>query len=139
MGLYSEKKVVSLEIKLNHFDQYRRRNNLVLSGIHDTVEDKDLECTVSSILSGIDVTVGPHNVEACHRIGLSGKNKSKKTIIRLVSCRYTEKALINRKKRALIMQNIILMLGLRYLLMRIYLLQTNQLPTTAENQGELNY
>ena len=37
------------------------------------------------------------------------------------------------------MQNIILMLGLRYLLMRIYLLQTNQLPTTAENQGELNY
>ena len=30
----------------------------------------------------------------------------------------------------------ILMVGLRYLLMRIYLLQTNQLPATAENQGE---
>ena len=73
-----EKKFVSLEIKLNHFDQYGRRSNLVLSGIHDTVEDKDLESTVSSILSGFDVTIGPQVVKACHRIGLSGKNKSKK-------------------------------------------------------------
>ena len=37
---YLEKKVVSLETKLNHLDQYGRRNNLVLSGIPDTVEDK---------------------------------------------------------------------------------------------------
>ena len=28
-----EKKVVSLETKLNHLDQYSRRNNLVLSAI----------------------------------------------------------------------------------------------------------
>ena len=31
-----------------------------------------------SILSDIDVTVGPHDVKACQRIGLSDKNKSKK-------------------------------------------------------------
>ena len=92
-----EKKVVSLETKLNHLDQYGRRNNLVLSGIPNTVEDKDLESTVSSILSDIDVPIGPHNVEACHRIGLSAKNKSKKTMIRLVNRRYAKKALINRK------------------------------------------
>ena len=53
---------------------------------------------MSSILSDTDVTIGPHNVEACHRAGLSGKNKSKKTIIRLVICRYAKKALINRTK-----------------------------------------
>ena len=35
---------------------------------------------------------------ACHRIGLSGKNKSKNTIIRLVNRRYAKNALINRKK-----------------------------------------
>ena len=87
-----EKKVVSLETKLNHLDQYGRRNNLVLSGIPDTVEDKDLESTVSSILSDIDVPIGPHNVEACHRIGLSAKNKSKKTMIRLVNRRYAKKS-----------------------------------------------
>ena len=69
----------------------------MLSGIPDTVEDKDLESTVSSILSDIDVPIGPHNVEACHRIGLSTKNKSKKTMIRLVNRRYANKALINRK------------------------------------------
>ena len=93
-----EKKVVSLETKLNQLDQYGRTNNLVLFGIPDTVEDRDLESTVSSILSDIDVTVGPHDVETCHRIGLSGKNTSKKTIIRLVNRRYAKKALINRKK-----------------------------------------
>ena len=62
------------------------------------MEDKDLEKTVSSILSDFDVTVGPHDVEACHRLGLSGKNKSKKTIIRLVNRIYAKKAQINRKK-----------------------------------------
>ena len=40
---YSEKKVVSLETKLNHLDQYGRKYNLVLSGIPDTVENKVLE------------------------------------------------------------------------------------------------
>ena len=70
----------------------------MLSRIPDTVKDKDLESTVSSILSDIDVIVGPHDVEACHRTGLSGKNKSKKTIIRLVNRRYAKKTLINRKK-----------------------------------------
>ena len=32
---YLEKKVVSLEAKLNHLDQYGRRNNLVIPGIPD--------------------------------------------------------------------------------------------------------
>ena len=62
------------------------------------MEDKDLEKIVSSVLSDFDVTVGPHDVEACHRLGLSGKNKSKKTIIRLVNCIYPKKAQIDRKK-----------------------------------------
>ena len=43
---------------------------------------------------------------------------------------------IGRNYIALIMQNIISMVGLRFLLMRTYLLQTNQLPTTTENYGK---
>ena len=46
----------------------------MLYGVPDGVEDKDLESTVSSILSDIDFAVEPHDVETCHRIGLSGKN-----------------------------------------------------------------
>ena len=41
---YLQEKVVSLgtkETKRNHLDQFGRRNNLVLSVIPDTVEDKD--------------------------------------------------------------------------------------------------
>ena len=37
---YLEKKVVSLGTKLNYLDQYFRRNNLVLTGIPDTMEKK---------------------------------------------------------------------------------------------------
>lgn len=44
----------------------------MLSGIPNTVKDKDLENTVSLIFSDIDDTVGPRDVEACHRVGLSG-------------------------------------------------------------------
>ena len=80
--------------KLNHLDQYGRRNNLVLSCIPDTEEDNGLENPVSSTLSDLDVTIRPHDVETCHRVGLSVKSKSKKTIIRLVNCRYAKKALI---------------------------------------------
>ena len=38
-----EKKFVSLETKRNHLNRYGERNDLVLSGIPDTVEAKDLE------------------------------------------------------------------------------------------------
>ena len=38
-------------------EQYSRRNNLVISGIPDSVQDFDLESTVTSILSDIDVNV----------------------------------------------------------------------------------
>ena len=50
----------------------------MLYGIPDGMENKDLESTVSSILSDTDFAVEPHDVETCHRIGLSGKNKCKK-------------------------------------------------------------
>ena len=73
-----KRRLFLLETKLNCPDHYGRRNNLVLSGNPDTVEDKDLESTVSSKLSETDVTVEPHDLEACHRIGLFGKNKPKK-------------------------------------------------------------
>ena len=45
------------------------------------MEDTNLENTVSSILSDIDLTVGLHGLEACHRIGLSNKIKSEKQLL----------------------------------------------------------
>ena len=55
---------------------------MLLYAIPGTVEDTNLENTVSSILSDIDLTVGLHGFEACHRIGLSNKTKSKKQLLK---------------------------------------------------------
>ena len=63
---------------------YSRRNNLVISSIPDSVQDSDLESTVTSILLDIDVNVESREMEDCHRIGESN-NGSKRTIISFIN------------------------------------------------------
>ena len=69
----------------------------MISGIPDSVQDSELESTVTSILSDVDVNVESREVEECQRIGKSN-NGSKKTIIRFVNRKYCKKALLNRKQ-----------------------------------------
>ena len=63
-----KEKVVSLERQTWSNSQYFRRECLELSGIHETIENKDLEGTVLSIFEKLDVMVDPSNVENCHWI-----------------------------------------------------------------------
>ena len=86
-----------IESSLDVLEQYGRCNNLVISGIQDSAHDSNLESTVTSILSDIDVNVESREVEDCHRIGKSN-NGSKKTIIRFTNRKYCIKALLNRKQ-----------------------------------------
>ena len=74
-----EKGVDVRHSSIDYLEQYNRRNNLILSGIPDGISDDDLEETVTAILSDIDVQVTANDAEACHRIGQSDKDKSKKT------------------------------------------------------------
>ena len=92
-----ENRVALIESSHDSLEQYGRRNNLVISGIPDSVQDFDLESTVTSILSDTDVNVESREVEGCHRIGKSN-NGSKKTIIRFVNRKYYKKVLLNRKQ-----------------------------------------
>ena len=86
-----------IESSHDALEQYGRRNNLVISGIPDSVQDSELESTVTSILSDIDVNVESREVEECHKIGKSN-NGSKNTIIRFVNRKYCKKALLHRKQ-----------------------------------------
>ena len=74
-----EKEVDVRHSSIDYLEQYNRRNNLILSGIPDGISDDDLEELVTAILSDIDVQVTANDAEACHRIGQSDKDKSKKT------------------------------------------------------------
>ena len=91
-----ENKLNTVETSLDALEQYGRRNNIVITGIPDSVQDTDLESTMTSILSDIDVIVESSEVEDCHRIGKS--NVSKKTIIRFNNRKYCKQALLNRKR-----------------------------------------
>ena len=45
-----ENRVVLVKLSHDALEQYGRRNNLVVFGIPDSVQDSDLESTVTSIL-----------------------------------------------------------------------------------------
>ena len=77
--------------------QYCRENNLVISGIQNSVQDSDPESKETAILSDSDVNVESRGVEDCHRIGKSD-NGSKKTILKFINRKYGKKALLNRKQ-----------------------------------------
>ena len=70
-----ENDVISNESSVNASEQYGRRNNIAVSGIPVHVSDRDLEETVISVLSDIEVNVSPNDVEACHRIGKPDSSK----------------------------------------------------------------
>ena len=94
-----EEKVISIETDVNSLNQYGRRSKTVFTGIPSSVNDEDLEFTVTSILIDIDVAVDTNDIEDCHCFGkIDSESKSKKTIVRFVNKSYCEKALLNKKK-----------------------------------------
>ena len=94
-----ERKLDVLQSSIDDLERYDQRNNLILSGVPDSISDDDLEETVTAILSDIDVQVTANKVKACHRIGQSDKNKSKKTIIGFVNRKHCRIILENKKTK----------------------------------------
>ena len=94
-----EQRLVAFESSTNNLEQYGRRNNIVISGIPDSVDINHLEESVTEILSDIDVKVTSNDIEACHRIGKKNNRINRtKTIIRFVNKKHAKKALFNKKK-----------------------------------------
>ena len=52
-----EAKMVKLETEQNSLVHYGRRNNLLISGIPDSIDDNNLENTVIFMMSGINVNI----------------------------------------------------------------------------------
>ena len=85
-------RIEHLERQSNASAQYSRRECLEISGLPSDVKDEDLEGKVIEILSTIDVTVNPSQIEACHRL------KNDRTIIKFSSRKDCHNVLRNRKK-----------------------------------------
>ena len=76
-----KEKVVSLEQQTWSNSQFSRQECLELSGIPETIENKDLEGTVLGIFEKLNLTVDPSSVEHCHWIKPS--KGAKKVIVKL--------------------------------------------------------
>ena len=92
-----ENKILPLESEHNLLDQYRRRNNIEITGTPDGVPDQNLQEKVVNILNEISVNASQKVTEVCHRVVVS-KNSSKKTIVRFLNRKHAKKAFISRKK-----------------------------------------
>ena len=94
-----EAKIVKLETKQNSLAQYGRRNNTVISGIPDSIDDNNLENTAISMVSNINVNIEENDIKLCHRFGKpDATSKSKKTIVRFVNRKNCNKIFENKKK-----------------------------------------
>ena len=71
---FLDKKIISLESSYNMLEQYVRKNNLEITGIPDSMPQKDLENKVVDILNAIGVNVSNDDFEDCRRIGKSRNN-----------------------------------------------------------------
>ena len=64
-----------LERKCVANDHYSRQECLEISGIPDSISNKDLEETVLKILSETGVTVNSEDIEVCHRLNQEANPK----------------------------------------------------------------
>ena len=69
------------------------RNNVVLSGIPESVSEDVLEESVIPFLADIDVFVESEDVEACHKFGRPDRDKSQKTMVCFVNWKNCKKVL----------------------------------------------
>ena len=92
-----EKREKEMSVQIEKQNQYGRRNNIEISGVMNEIKDEELEEKVIEILDKIDVKATKEDIEACHRLPPTKKNKIKKTIVRFVNRKKAEKCVKNKK------------------------------------------
>ena len=80
-----ESQFYNMDVRLIEVEQYSRRESLVITGIPDTVNQRDLEGVVVNILRTIGVNIQSYDISACHRLFKKKGDISAKTIIRFVN------------------------------------------------------
>ena len=96
-----EDDLADMEIEVAKQDRYSPRNNMEIGGIPDHFNGDQLEDVAIAILNKLDVKCVSNDLEACHRLPLTKKEKNsghpKRTLLRFVNRRFGELALTSRK------------------------------------------
>ena len=93
-----QQKLIEFECSTNNLEQYGRKNNIIISDIPDSVDNNQLEESVTEIVTDINVNMASNDIEACHRIcKKDSRISSTKTIVHFVNRKHTKQALYNKK------------------------------------------
>ena len=127
-----EAKIVKLETKQNSLAQYGRRNNTVISGIPDSIDDNNLENTAISMVSNINVNIEENDIKLCHRFGKpDATSKSKKTIVLLTGKISIKFLKIKRNLMKIIMESITSEREQKFLWVKAWHQWMSPLPSTV--------
>ena len=86
-------------------EQYSRRENLIISGIPDSVTDDQLRDKIVDILADLDIDVNYHDISTCHRLGRSNRGYPARVIVRFTNrqivhdCLAIKHTLKNKRRR----------------------------------------
>ena len=65
-----QSRIINLKKQQSKSEQYKRRNNVEISGISNEVSDQNLEQTVIGICKDFGIEVNSLDIEGCHRLPL---------------------------------------------------------------------
>ena len=94
-------KIFDLDCRIVECEQYSRRENLVITGIPESVDDiHKLESTVIATLEKLGIYIDLKDISACHRLGPYKHNARfpRSVIVRFVNRKIVYHALNNRDK-----------------------------------------
>ncbi|KAK6191154.1 hypothetical protein SNE40_002893 [Patella caerulea] len=86
----------SVQDKCDELEQYSRKNCIRISGIKEDLNE-NVEGKIMKVLSTIDNSLSPNNIENCHRLGRKQANKHRQIIVRLKSYKTKVHIMKNRK------------------------------------------
>ena len=108
-------KFYDIECRVIQNEQYSRRENIIISGIPDNVNQKDLEKSVLNILNSIGMKISSYEIAACHRLRKNRFDKfPAKTIVRFTNRQIVDYCLRHRNRLSDVKVTTFLGMNLRF-------------------------
>ena len=93
-----QNKLKLLELELDKFQQYNRRESIEISGLPENIPQSELENTMINIFRRIGVTLDSYQIAACHRLKRRvGDELTSRVIIRFINRKNSYRCLDNKK------------------------------------------
>ena len=90
----------NIDCRVIETEQYSRRENIIISGIPESINQNNLERTVIRILRTIGLKITSYEITACHRLKKLNPKYPSRTIVRFTNRRSVDFCLLHRERLA---------------------------------------